>query len=147
MENSQKKKKKIQRLANLYEFYTNISKIKNYISLQPYRVWKSHLKERAFYSPLGRSIGVGLLGENHHKINLITGENPLLNEKCCSPFVDHFLHRLIEWIDPRLTIVIGQGWCFSKSNFASFVHCYYEWREICYFVLNAVLDELLVTMT
>jgi hypothetical protein len=40
----------------------------------------SRLKERVFYSPLGGFINVGLLGENHHKINLIAGENPLLDE-------------------------------------------------------------------
>ena len=37
-------------------------------------------KERVFYSPLGGSTDVEVLGENHHKINLIVGEDPLLYE-------------------------------------------------------------------
>ena len=48
--------------------------------MQPTKIRKSHLKERAFYSPLGWSIDVGLLGENHHKISLIACEDLLLNE-------------------------------------------------------------------
>ena len=43
-----------------------------YIKLQ------SRLKKRAFYSPLGAFIDVGLLSENCHKINLIMGEDLLL---------------------------------------------------------------------
>ena len=51
-------------------------------------------------SPLGGSIDVGLLGENHHKFNLIVGESLLSNEGFVHLFVNHFLHRLVEWIDP-----------------------------------------------
>lgn len=65
---------------------------KNYIDLQNYgesmyfvsekikeslkvtnRITQSCFKKRAFYYPVGRSIDVGPLSENHHKINLIAG--------------------------------------------------------------------------
>ena len=40
------------------------------------------------------------------------------------PFVDIFIHHLVEWIDPRLAIVIGQSWCFSNNSLASILHRY-----------------------
>ena len=43
-----------------------------------YRKLQSRLKKSAFYSPLGAFIDVGLLSENCHKINLIMGEDLLL---------------------------------------------------------------------
>ena len=36
------------------------------------------------------------------------------------PFVDYFLHHLIEHIDPQLAITIGQSWCPFESVHASF---------------------------
>jgi hypothetical protein len=41
-----------------------------------------------------------MLGETHQKINFIACESLLLNEGVVPPFVDHFLHQLIESIDP-----------------------------------------------
>jgi hypothetical protein len=52
---------------------------------------------------------VGLLSETRHKIGLIMGEGLLVNEGVCPPFVDHFLHCLVEEMDPRLAIIIGQS--------------------------------------
>lgn len=52
----------------------------------------------------------GMLGENHHKVNLIEGESILLNRNV-DPKVDHILHCLIEYIHPRQAIAIGQSWC------------------------------------
>ena len=37
-------------------------------------------------------------------------------------FVNHFLHHLVEQIDPQSTIVIGQSWCSSWNILASFFH-------------------------
>ena len=42
--------------------------------------YQSRFKERAFYYQLGSFIDVGLLRDNHHKINLIASEDLLLNE-------------------------------------------------------------------
>lgn len=42
--------------------------------------FQSRFKERAFYYQLGSFIDVGLLKDNHHKINLITSEDLLLNK-------------------------------------------------------------------
>jgi hypothetical protein len=66
-----------------------------------------------FDFPLGGgSIGVGLLGENHHNINLIgMGEGLLLNEGV----VDHFLHCLVEQLDPRLAIVVAKVGTLPKE--------------------------------
>jgi hypothetical protein len=66
-------------------------------SYATYNFFESHLKERAFTINYG-PIDVGLLSENQHQINLIACEDRLLNEGCCPPFVDHFLHCLVEWI-------------------------------------------------
>ena len=49
--------------------------------------------------------------------------------------MDHFLHHLIEQIDPQFIIVIGQNWCCSKNVLASFLHCCYEWLKWYYFIL------------
>ena len=62
-----------------------------------------------FYSPQGRAIDIGLLSENHHKINLYVGEGFSIKWRCCLLFVVHFLHHLIEHIDPQLAIMIGQS--------------------------------------
>ena len=40
-------------------------------------IFQSCLKEKDVYHPLGGSIDVGLLGENHHKINLFACEDHL----------------------------------------------------------------------
>ena len=105
-----------------------------------YRNSQSCLKERAFYSPLGGLLMIGLLSENHHKINIIVGEDLLLNEGVVPLFVDHFLHHLVQQINPQLAIVIGQSWCSLKSILASFLHCYYEWPKWCYIIVNDAYD-------
>ena len=46
---------------------------------------KSSYGKKTFYSPLGGSIDVGLLGENHHKIRVNGGNN------CNCPKVMKFL--------------------------------------------------------
>ena len=49
--------------------------------MQPtYRNSLACLKERVVYCQLGGSLDAGLLSENHHKTNLIVGEDLLLNE-------------------------------------------------------------------
>jgi len=48
------------------------------------------------YLLLEGSIDVRLQSENHHKINVTTGEDLPLNEGVVPPFVGHFLHHLIE---------------------------------------------------
>ena len=45
-----------------------------------YRSLQSRLKGRTFYSQVGVSINVTLLSENHHKTNLVAGEEILYNE-------------------------------------------------------------------
>ena len=47
-----------------------------------------------------------------------TAKDFLLNEGVVPLFVDHFLHRLVEWIDPLLATVIAQSWCSSNSIFS-----------------------------
>ena len=48
-----------------------------------------------------------LLSENHHK-SILLWVRIFCSIKVLSPFVDHFLHHLIEKINPRLAIAIGQ---------------------------------------
>ena len=62
-------------------------------------------------------------------------------------FVDHFLHHLIEGIDPQKIVVIGQSWCSSISILAFILHQYYEWLKWCYFILNVIYDQFLFTIT
>jgi hypothetical protein len=60
-----------------------------------HKILQSRFKKCAFYFPLGGgSIDVGLLGENHHKINFIAGEDLLLFE-----YVVHLL-----WITSYTTV-------------------------------------------
>ena len=54
-------------------------------------------------------INVGLLSEKYHKINFIAGEDLLVNEGVVPFFVHHFLHPLVEQINPQSAIVIGQS--------------------------------------
>ena len=68
---------------------------------------------------------MGLLGENHHKIGLI-GQESSIKSRCCPPFVDHFLHSLIELVNLQLAIEIGQNWRSLQSVFAIFLNHYYE---------------------
>jgi hypothetical protein len=63
--------------------------------MQPTKICEPDFKIE-FSTPLWRSYDVGLLGENHHKMNLIMGEGLLLNDGVAPPFVDHFLHHLVE---------------------------------------------------
>jgi hypothetical protein len=46
--------------------------------------------------------------------------------KVLPPFVDDFLHLLVDRIDPQLAIMVGQSPCSSKSVLAFLLHCYYE---------------------
>ena len=98
-----------------------------------YKNLQNRLKERAFYSPLPAGGGggswstdVGLLSENQHKVNLVAGEDLLLNEGDVPLLLNHFLHHLIERIDPLSTVVIGQGWFSLKGVLETFLHYYYE---------------------
>jgi hypothetical protein len=54
-----------------------------------------------------------LLSENHHKINLIAGEDLLLIEGVI-PLL-WIISYTTSLSDPRLAIVIGQSWCSSQS--------------------------------
>lgn len=60
--------------------------------------------------------------------------------------MNHFLHPLVEQIDPQLTIAIGQSWCPSKVICAVFLHRYYEWLKWCYFLPNATYNQLVLTI-
>jgi hypothetical protein len=62
-----------------------------------HKILQSCFKKCAFYFPLGGSIDVGLLGENHHKIDFIAGEGLLLFE-----YVVHLL-----WITSYTTVFIN----------------------------------------
>ena len=80
----------------------------------------SHLKERALYSPLGGgSTDVELLSNNHCNINLTASEDLLLNEGVVPLLWIASYTTSLSWIDPQLTIMIGQSWCSSKSVLAS----------------------------
>ena len=51
-----------------------------------------------------------------------------------------FLCRLVEQVDPRLAIVIGQSHCFSHIVRSTFLHHHHDWQKWCYFVLNIAYD-------
>ena len=63
--------------------------------MQPKEVCKFILRNKSFYSSLGGFIGVGLLGENCHNINLIADEDLLLNEGVVAFCVGHHLLALL----------------------------------------------------
>ena len=63
-------------ICYVYKVYKKMSEKKIVCKLQHSQ---SRLKE-TFSFQLGGSVDVGLLSENHHKINLIAGEDLLFNE-------------------------------------------------------------------
>lgn len=73
-------------------------------------------------SLVGGSIFIGYLFENLHKVNFIAHESTLLQlNEVLLPLVGHFLHHLVEWVDPRLAIMISQSWCSYLSVLTSFL--------------------------
>jgi hypothetical protein len=70
----------------------------------------------------GGSIDVGLLGENHHNLISIGGEGLLFNKGVRTPFVDHFLHRLVGWTNPWLAKVGALLKAFLQSSQGHFPH-------------------------
>lgn len=68
--------------------------------------------------------------------------------KLLSPFVDIFLHHLVEWIDPWLAIVIGQSRCSPKSilhlSYTATIMNGYCGANL---LINPAYDKLFVTKT
>ena len=78
------------------------------------KIHKNNFKEKTSYYSLEESLQVGFLSESHHKSSLSIGNKSLLSiQGDFPPLVEHFLHRPVEWEDPRLAIVIGQSWSSS----------------------------------
>ena len=88
--------KSLESFQQISWIYKTMNKIINQKSICDLQNFVKLLKEWAFYYPLGGSINVGLLGENCHKISLIAGENPLLNE-CVSSLLWTLL-SLPHWV-------------------------------------------------
>ena len=116
----------IQKIHILASLYKSLQKTK--YSYATYINFQSGLHERAFYSQLGRGVYWCWIAkwespQNEHYCKWVCS----IKWRCYPPFVDCFLHRLVEHIYPWLAFAIGQSWRSSKSILASSLHCYYEW--------------------
>jgi hypothetical protein len=58
------------------------------------------------------SIDVGFMSENHQKNQPYCKWGSSIKSRCYPPFVSHFLHLLVEQIDPQLAILNGPSWCY-----------------------------------
>lgn len=67
--------------------------------------------------------------------------------RCCTRFVDRFLHHLVKWMDLQFTIMIGQSWCSYESVLALFLYHCYERPKWYYFILDPAHDQTILTMT
>lgn len=102
--------------------YINIIFICNLQTMQ------SCLIKWAFYHLLGWSIDVGFLD----------GWVSFIKWRCCTPFVEHLLHCIVEHIDTsRLAIAVGQSCCSLRSILTTFLHHHDNWPKYCYFVLKS----------
>lgn len=85
--------------------------------MQPLEINKGDKVKWVFYHHIEESTTVGPLGENDYSTNRIAHESSIVIKwGYCSLFVEQLLHCLVEWVDSRLVILIGQSWCPLSSS-------------------------------